>query len=171
MLNADASLAAKRTGQQLSIMFEGEWTVAVLAELRAWLAARAAAGHRTFVFEEFRHDAHAQPNSHKSWGSLPALACREGLIAPMNHPDGSPVMRRAESVKTHSHPVRLWAIASSFASQSSSGTKNASRQHDAAPEAVVSHLADASVGASRHIHSTASLLAAVTAYHQQREAR
>lgn len=114
MLNAEASRAAKRTGMQMSIMFDGEWTAAVLIELRAWLAARRQAGHETMTFEQFRHDATAHPTSHKAWGSLPALACREGLIAPMTHPDGSPVMRRAESLRTHAHPVRVWKLASSF---------------------------------------------------------
>jgi hypothetical protein len=114
MLDAVASRAAKDRGQQLSIMFDGEWSVAVMVELRAWLARRAAEGQDTFTFEQFRHDAISQPSSHKSWGSLPAIACRAGLIEPMNHPDGSPVMVRAESVKTHSHPVRRWRLASSF---------------------------------------------------------
>ncbi|MCC2632156.1 MAG: hypothetical protein K0S48_42 [Ramlibacter sp.] len=110
MLDALASQAAKAQGQQLSIMFYGYWTAAVMVELRAWVAMRRAQGQTTMTFEQFRHDAVAVPHSHKSWGSLPAIACRAGLIAPMNHADGSPVMRAAESVKTHGHFVRVWSL-------------------------------------------------------------
>lgn len=169
MLNAAASQAGKRAGQQLSIMFDGEWAVAVLAELRTWLADRAAAGQRTITFEQFRHDAIAQPRSHKSWGSLPAIACRAGLIAPLTHPDGSPVMRRAESVKTHSHPVRCWAIvpASSSIDGNNSPTLTVAegsqaRRHPNDIEAG---------GAVLHAGGGAELLGAVMAFHHGREAR
>jgi hypothetical protein len=110
-LNATASRAAKDRGQQMSIMFDGEWTAAVLVELEAWIATRRAQGFTEMTFEQFRADAIAHPSSHKGWGALPAIACRAGLIAPMNHPDGSPVMRAAESVKTHGHFVRVWRLA------------------------------------------------------------
>jgi hypothetical protein len=110
MLDAVASQRAKATGQQLSIMFDGDWTAAVMVELRAWVATRRAQGHIVMTFEQFRHDAVAVPHSHKSWGSLPAIACRAGLISPMNHADGSPVVRAAESVKTHGHFVRVWSL-------------------------------------------------------------
>ena len=96
-LNAVASRAAKDRGQQMSIMFDGEWTAAVLVELEAWIATRRAQGFTEMTFEQFRHDAVSQPHSFKAWGSLPRLACAAGLITPMTHADGSPVMRAAES--------------------------------------------------------------------------
>lgn len=117
MLNAQASRAEKEAGMQLSIMFEGEWAATVMVELAAWLATRRAQGRDTMTLEQFRHHAIAQPHSHKAWGSLPALACRAGLILPMTHGDGSPVMRRAESEKTHAHPVRVWRIAPPFSGE------------------------------------------------------
>ena len=110
MLNATASRAAKDRGQQMSIMFDGEWTAAVLVELEAWIATRRAQGVTEMTFEQFRHAAVSQPHSFKAWGSLPRLACAAGLIAPMVHADGSPVMRAAESLKTHCHHVRVWAF-------------------------------------------------------------
>lgn len=108
MLNATASRQAKEYGQQLAIDFATEWKDAVLLELRGWLAIHKAKGFTTMTFEQFRHDAKEQPKTHKCWGAIPRIACGLGLIAPMNHPDGTPVMRPAESVKTHSHPVRVW---------------------------------------------------------------
>lgn len=111
MLDAHASAAAKDHGQQLALTFATEWREAVLMELRGWLAIHRAKGHSTMTFEQFRHEARNQPGSHKAWGALPAIACREGLIAPLTHTDGSPVMRRAESEKTHAHPVRVWKVA------------------------------------------------------------
>lgn len=151
MLNAEASHAGKVAGMQLSILFDGEWRIAVMQELRAWLATRRAAGHATMTFEAFRHDAIAQPSTHKAWGSLAAIACREGLIAPMNHPDGSPVMRRAESVKTHAHPIRVWAIASSF-STSAAGETTATLQGTNRAELGNQTAADAVVGEGRRDH-------------------
>ena len=109
-LNASASRAAKERGQQLAIDFAGDWKEAVLLELRDWIAMHVAQGHTTMTFEQFRHDARSKPESHKAWGSLPTIACKAGLIAPMTHADGSPVMRPAESVKTHGHPVRVWRL-------------------------------------------------------------
>lgn len=117
MLNATASRQVKDRGLQLSIMFEGEWTVAVLAELRAWLETRRAAGQFTVTFEEFRHDAVSQPTKHFAWGALPRLAQKAGLIEPVLRDDGSQVMRPAKSVRTHGHVVRLWRVASSFSAQ------------------------------------------------------
>lgn len=112
MLNAAASLAAKRTGQQLAIDFAGQpWNDAVLAELRGWCAIRKAQGHSTMTMEEFRHEAANHPASHKAWGALPLQACRLGILRAMEHPDGSPVVRRAASERTHAHPVRVWGIA------------------------------------------------------------
>lgn len=108
MLDAIASHAAKDAGQQLTLSFAGDWRSRVLLELRGWLAIHKAKGHETMTFEQFRHEAREQPSSHKSWGALPGVAARAGLIEAMTHADGSPVVRKAESVKTHSHPVRVW---------------------------------------------------------------
>lgn len=122
MLNAAASQAAKQSGMQLALDMSGDWKTEVLLELRGWLAVHQARGFTTMTFEQFRADAKRQPPSPKAWGSLPGIACRAGLIAPKTHPDGSPVMRNAESVKTRAHPVRVWAIVS--ASSSTEGDKS-----------------------------------------------
>jgi hypothetical protein len=114
MLNAAASLKAKESGQQLALFLEPEWKDAVLLELRGWLAIHKAQGHSTMTFEQFRHEARNQPASFKAWGALPRVACAAGLLAPMKHPDGSPVVRAAESVKTHGHCVRVWRLVDSF---------------------------------------------------------
>lgn len=110
MLDAAASQAAKAHGQQIALEFAGDWKEQVLMELRGWLAIHKARGHASMTFEKFRAEARNHPHSHKCWGALPAIACREGLIAPMKHADGSPVMRAAESIKTHGHPVRVWEV-------------------------------------------------------------
>lgn len=148
-LDAAASQQAKAAGQQLSILFDGEWRAAVLVELRAWLAMHRAQGHTNFTLEQFRHDAIAQPQSHKSWGSLPSIACREGLIAPMLHGDGSPVMRRAESVKTHAHPVRIWRITPLFIGNAAD-EETATLIEAKSDEAANQPAADAGVGEGRH---------------------
>jgi hypothetical protein len=111
MLDATASQAAGVAGRQLAIDFAAEWSVAVLLELRGWLAIQKAQGHSTMTFERFRHEARNQPDSHKAWGALPRLAQSQGLIRPHLRDDGSQVMRNAESLKTHGHPVRVWLIA------------------------------------------------------------
>jgi hypothetical protein len=110
-LNATASRQAKETGQQLALDMAGDWKAEVLLELRGWIAIHKARGNSSMTFEQFRHEARNQPGSHKAWGSLPGMACRAGLIAPMAHADGSPVMKAAESVKTHGHHVRVWKVA------------------------------------------------------------
>lgn len=110
ILNARESAAAKLHGQQLAIDFAQEWRDAVLLELTGWLAIHKALGNQTMTFEQFRAEAKHQPESHKAWGSLPSIAVRAGLITPIEHPDGSPVYRKAASIKTHAHPVRVWGI-------------------------------------------------------------
>lgn len=112
MLDATASRAAKDRGMQIALDFDTEWTVRVLAELRAWLAGRRAAGHLTMTMEQFRADAKHHPSRPQAWGALVKPAIAAGLIALETHPDGSPVMRPAESVKTHGHFIRVYRIAS-----------------------------------------------------------
>lgn len=108
MLNATASRAAKEHGMQLALDMSGEWKDRVMLELRGWLAIHKARGNTTVTMEQFRAEAKEQPASFRAWGPLPALACKAGLLAPMNHSDGSPVMRAAESERTHGHFVRVW---------------------------------------------------------------
>lgn len=110
MLNATASHAAKQQGMQLALQMSGDWRDEILIELRGWIAMHKARGHTTMTVEQFRAEARNQPASHKAWGAFTNMARAEGLIAPMQHPDGSPVMRLAESVKTHRHPVRCWRL-------------------------------------------------------------
>jgi len=130
MLNAAASHSAKIAGQQLAMDLAGDWKDRVLVELRAWCAVHWAQGNTEMTMEQFRAQAVSLPPSHKCWGSLPVLACKAGILAVMNHPDGSPVMRFAESVRTHRHPVRCWALVASFSPMA--GTRSATSQHAAA---------------------------------------
>lgn len=122
MLNAQSSRAGKERGQQLALDLSGEWRERVLLELQGWIAIHKARGNTTMTMEQFRAEARNHPESPKAWGPLPAVACKAGLIAPLTHPDGSPVMRRAESVKTHSHPVRVWSLLPAGAPAASSGS-------------------------------------------------
>lgn len=104
MLDAAASRAAKEEGMQLAIDFAGEWKDLALEELERWLRGQGA----TVTIEQFRAVAKCQPPRHQAWGPFARLAKGRGLIAPAQHLDGSPVYRLAESVKTHSHPIRVY---------------------------------------------------------------
>lgn len=169
-LNAAASQAAKHTGQQLALDMSGDWKTSVLLELRGWLAIHRAKGHSTMTFEQFRHEAKSQPGSHKAWGSLPGIACRADLIAPLVHPDGSPVMRSAESVKTHGHHVRVWALVDpSFSFVASSAQKSPTPIERRGPQARHQPLDTDVVGSGLHTGSGSSLLQATADYHRQRD--
>lgn len=98
-----AGLMAKSVGQQLTLEANAAWTKRAAVELRSWLASRKAAGATHMTMEEFRHVAVAQPESHKAWGALTTVAKNLGLIAF----DG---YVRAQSVKTHAHPIGRWRI-------------------------------------------------------------
>ncbi|RUR69051.1 hypothetical protein EJP67_18495 [Variovorax guangxiensis] len=98
-----AGLMAKSVGQQLTLEANAAWTKRAAVELRSWLNSRKAAGATHMTMEEFRHVAQQQPESHKAWGALTTVAKNMGLIA---H-DG---YVRAQSVKTHAHPIGLWRI-------------------------------------------------------------
>lgn len=153
MLNATASRAGKQVGQQLALDMAGDWKADVLVELRAWLAVHRGQGNTTMTLEQFRAQAVNQPHSHKAWGALPAIACKAGLIEAILHDDGSAVMRRAESVRTHAHPVRLWRIVdSSFAPAGAVGA-NCPSSHDGGPAGLVRQPIELRhVGESRHSH-------------------
>jgi hypothetical protein len=100
MLDAVASRAAKDRGMQLAIDFAGDdWKDRVLAELRAWCASRIALGETEVTMEQFRAVAKNAPPRHQAWGPLAVLACKEGILAPLTHADGSAVYRAAASVK------------------------------------------------------------------------
>lgn len=169
MLNAIASLAAKEQGQQLALELAGDWKDRVLMELRGWLAIHRAQGNSTMTLEQFRADAKNQPASHKAWGSLPRLACKEGLIAPALHGDGSPVTRPAESVKTHGHLVRVWlnlfAFSCPFVVPDSPTVNDGQEQNEFYRTNGVPD-----VGERLHGGSSADLLRATAEYHRQREA-
>lgn len=98
-----AGLSAKAAGQQLTLEANATWTQQAISELHAWLSLRKAAGATHMTMEEFRHAAANQPASHKAWGALAGVAKGLGLIAF----DG---FVRAQSVKTHAHPVGRWRI-------------------------------------------------------------
>lgn len=96
-------LLAKAAGQQLTLDVNVAWAQHAIVELKAWLANRKQAGVTHMTMEEFRHVAVHQPESHKAWGALTTVAKNMGLIA---H-DG---YVRAQSVKTHAHPIGHWRI-------------------------------------------------------------
>lgn len=102
-LNASSAASAKSAGQQLTLDVNVAWKHSVVVELRSWLADRKAAGATHMTMEEFRHVAVNQPDSHKAWGALTGVARGLGLIVF----DG---FVRAQSVKTHAHPVGRWRI-------------------------------------------------------------
>jgi hypothetical protein len=135
MLDAVASRAAKERGQQIALDFDTEWKVRVLEEMRAWLAIRRAAGHLTMTMEQFRADAKHHPRRPQAWGALVKPAIGAGLIALETHPDGSPVFRPAESVKTHGHFIRVYKILPSSFSAPAAETSPTVQQH-ARPEAL-----------------------------------
>lgn len=153
MLSAAASRAAKQVGQQLALDMAGDWKADVLVELRAWLAVHRGQGNTTMTLEQFRALAVNQPASHKAWGALPAIACKAGLIQPVLHEDGSAVMRRAESVRTHAHPVRLWRITDSSFAPAAAVDANCPSSHDPR-HSVGRHqpVGVAHVGDGRHSH-------------------
>lgn len=103
-LNPALSESLKHRGQQLTFDFAGDWPVLVLAELREWLAVQKASGVREMTIEQFRDVAVNQPNSSKCWGNLPKMALKAGLIRATDR------FVKASSVKTHSHPVKVWEI-------------------------------------------------------------
>lgn len=103
-LNASLSASAKAVGQQMTIDVHVAWTQHAIVELKTWLALRKAAGATHMTMEEFRHATTNQPDSHKAWGALTTIAKNLGLI----EFDG---YVRAQSVKTHNHPVVTWRIA------------------------------------------------------------
>lgn len=102
-LNASLSSAAKSAGQQLTLDVHVAWTQHAIVELKTWLVQRKAAGSTHMTMEEFRHVTANQPESHKAWGALTTVAKNLGLI---EH-DG---FVRAQSVKTHSHPIGRWRL-------------------------------------------------------------
>lgn len=83
MLDAAQGSALKEQGMQMAIDFAGDWPEEVILELRAWLAVQKAIGLTNISIEQFRSQAKSQPDSHKCWGSLPRMACKAGLLAPM----------------------------------------------------------------------------------------
>ena len=97
-------LLAKAAGQQLTLDVNVAWAQHAVVELKAWLALRKEQGATHMTMEEFRHVAVHQPDSHKCWGALTTAAKNLGLI----EFDG---YVRAQSFRTHAHPVGSWRIA------------------------------------------------------------
>lgn len=147
-INSAASYAAKRAGMQLALDIAGDWRDRVLVELRAWCADQRAQGLTEITLEQFRAVALNVPPAHQCWGSVPSLACKAGILEPMAHPDGSPVMRFAESVRTHRHPVRAWRLPSSF-STAAAGMECATSQDADGAELANQTADDVGVGTRR----------------------
>lgn len=109
-LDATASAARKDKGMQLALEFAGEWRERVLEEFTGWVAIQKARGLRTVTIEQFRAEAKNHPESHKAWGTLPAIAIRAGVIERALDASGEPIYRRAAAPKTHAHPVGVYLI-------------------------------------------------------------
>lgn len=98
--------------QQLLDSTPVEWTQHALRLIAAFVKERLESGNREamrFRFEEFREWAIASglppPRTHKTWGFLPALAVRKGLI------EWTGGFSPARSPATKGHPVRVYRIA------------------------------------------------------------
>jgi len=118
VLDAARGKALKLQGQQYSLDFAGgEWRDQMLDYARAWLAIEVARGMRTMTIECLRAACPHQPASHYAWGSAPRILKAHGLIVEdWAAPDVQRTIR-AESVKTHSHPVKVWRIVGAGAQQ------------------------------------------------------
>lgn len=95
----------KTQGQQRALLHAGDtWVEQALDMLRQYVATEARAA--PFRFEQFRAFAISKglphPITHKVWGSLPAIACRRGIIQWTGN------YEPALSSKTHGHPVKTW---------------------------------------------------------------
>ena len=97
----------KRNGQKQALDHSGSvWLSKVMDTMRFWLVLRKSRDEPLFRFEELRayceqfHD--LIPASHFAWGALPRVAVRAGLI------EFTDKYVKAESPKTHSHPVKQW---------------------------------------------------------------
>lgn len=110
ILNPTASAEAKRHGQQLALELSGSWAEEVMSELAAWIAVQKARGIRDITVEQFRAQARHQPASHKAWGTLPARACRAGLITPKWAAPGVQARVKAAAPRTHSHEIKVWSV-------------------------------------------------------------
>jgi hypothetical protein len=100
---------AKQLGMQLALEHAGEkWTADMLEKLRAFCKARKQMGRPFFKFEEFRAVALVSqwpsPPTHKAWGGLASAAANK------NHKiiSATGEYEKAESKKTHGHPVPIW---------------------------------------------------------------
>lgn len=98
----------KNQGQQLALLNAGpDWKAAAMQLLREYCSLDEA--KPSFRFEQFRAWAlcHGlwEPPSHKVWGSLPLIACREGIIRWTGN------YEPAISAKTHGHAVKTWKVA------------------------------------------------------------
>lgn len=96
--------ALKSRGQELALKHAGSaWLERTLMALREYCEQRKAIGQTRFAIEDFRasreHDA---PASHYAWGSIPGKAIRLGIIRYTGE------HRKAESLKTHAHDVRVY---------------------------------------------------------------
>jgi len=110
-LNPKEGERLKREGVQLALDLSGPWAEAVLVELAGWLITQKAMGIHEVTIEQFRAQARNQPESHKAWGSVPARACRAGLIAPKWAAPGVQARVKAAAPRTHCHEIKVWTIA------------------------------------------------------------
>jgi hypothetical protein len=94
----------KEQGMQLAMDFSGEgWKERALELFREFCLELKAAGREYVRVEEFRAVA-PPPRTPKAWGAFSRAAMADGIIAPTGQ------YEKAESAKTHAHPVLRWRI-------------------------------------------------------------
>lgn len=97
----------KQAGQTRAREGAGDdWISGVIEILKPWCQVRKASGRAEFRLEEFREFCEARavrpPRSNSVWGTLPAIAAAQGLVAWTGR------YEPARSPRTHAHPVKVW---------------------------------------------------------------
>lgn len=96
----------KERGQQLTLLNAGEaWQVSAMDALRKFAQER-----KEFTAEQFRYEWLSggngyEPPTHKAWGALFTAAAKADVIRHTGR------YVKAQSAKTHGHPVAVWEAA------------------------------------------------------------
>jgi hypothetical protein len=99
-----AATDLRDAGQQMALFNSPGWKDYILVRLQAFCASRKKEGNLEFRVEEFEAwlQPWEQPASRNAWGSLPAIACRAGIIAWAERHE------RAKRPSTHARDVKVW---------------------------------------------------------------
>ncbi len=96
--------ALKHAGQQLALENSGEWKDEVMQKMHRF--ARALTKGELFGMDEFRDYFRAWelplPSSQNAWGSVPAMACKAGLIEETDQ------YTKSSLPSAHSRIIKLW---------------------------------------------------------------